>query len=196
MCDVSNCLFQVNEKLCVPMLDHLPLEIQTHLHVLSNDLLFRDMTPRYPGATENPFFCHNNEKPVNPSVEVRPIGVPIPQELRVVYERYSDDTEFTTPQGWTFLSEREIMTRMMAMQEEGQTRFVDIAISYAGMGHVHVLSYLQNMDCVFTSIDGGANGWDREANHALRMTLSTEDVSTVPFQTWWTAIREDKQVEN
>lgn len=169
------------------MLDLLPPEIQTHLQVLSKDPWFQDLTPRRRGATDNPFFFHNEKSTAHPSVEVRPIGIPLPDELRVVYERYSDDTEFSTRHGWTFLSEREIMTRMIAMQEEGQTRFVDIAISYAGMGHVHVLSYVEDLKSVFTSMDGGANGWDRQANHERRMAMALSAEVVVPFRTWWTA---------
>jgi len=173
------------------MLDLLPPEIQTHLQVLSTDPWFQDLTPRRRGATDNPFFFHNEESTAHPSVEVRPIRTPLPDELRAVYERYSDDTEFSTRHGWTFLSEREIMTRRAAMQEEGQTRFVDIAISYAGLGHVHVLSYVEDLDSVFTSMDGGANGWERQANHERRMALSVE--STVPFRTWWTTSCENTE---
>lgn len=169
------------------MLDILPAEIRTHVHVLSNDQLFLNLVPRHRGATNNPCFFLNDEKTTHASVEIRPIAIPLPDELRVVYERYSDDTEFSTQLEWTFLSEQEIMTRKIAMEKEGQTQFVDIAISYAGMGHVQVLSYVKSLNRVFMHIDGGANGWDRETNHKQRMDLSMEDVSTVPFRTWWVA---------
>ena len=132
-------------------------------------------------------FFPNDVNTTHASVEIRPIAIPLPEELRVVYERYSDDTEFSTQLEWMFLSEQEIMTRKIAMEKEGQTQFVDIAFSYAGMGHVQVLSYVKSLNRVFMHIDGGANGWDRETNHKQRMDLSMEDVSTVPFRTWWEA---------
>tara|TARA_B100000886_G_scaffold297077_1_gene224623 strand:+ start:192 stop:356 length:165 start_codon:yes stop_codon:yes gene_type:complete len=50
------------------------------------------------------------------------------------------------------------------MQKEGPTRLVDVAFCY---------------------IDGGANGWDREENHARRMALNVDDLTTVAFETWW-----------
>ena len=163
----------------------LPSELQTHLHVLTTDAWFQRLTPRRAGATENPFFTSNEELTTPPSVEVRRVNVPIPEELRVVYERYPDDAEFTAPDGWTFLSEREIQTRMSAMQKEGQTRFVDVAICYAGMGHVRVLSYVVDTRRVFTHLDGGANGWDRAYNHARRMALNVDGLTTVALDTWW-----------
>ena len=167
------------------MLPSLPFDIQTHIDVLTNDVWFQRLTPRRCGATDNAFFSPNEEVTTHPSTGVRAINVHIPEELRTVYERYPDDTEFTGPDGWTFLSEREIQTRMSGMQTEGQTRFVDVAFCYAGMGHVHVLSYVVDSQRVFTHIDGGANGWDREDNHARRMALNMDDLTTVAFETWW-----------
>ena len=170
------------------MLPSLPSDIQTHIDVLSSDAWFQRLTPRRCGATDNAFFSPNTEITTTPSVEVRAVNVPIPEELRTAYERYPDDTEFTGPDGWTFLSEREIQTRMSDMQKKGQTRFVDVAFCYAGMGHVHVLSYVIDSKRVFTHIDGGANGWDREDNHARRMALNVDDLTTVAFESWWASI--------
>lgn len=62
-------------------------------------------------------------------------------------------------------------------------RLVDIGLVYAGMGHVRVVSYDPETKGVLTSIDGGANGFDRMDNHKrrVRMTVTT----TTPIATWW-----------
>lgn len=54
---------------------------------------------------------------------------------------------------------------------------VDVGVAYAGMGHVRVLSYDPwTEDDVFETLDGGANGYDREANFLSRCRM---DVSSV-----------------
>ena len=88
---------------------------------------------------------------------------------------------------YPFLSEEEVERRWEAMVEEGQRRMVDLAIAYAGMGHVTVLSYDPITDGVFTGLDGGANGWDREANHRTRVGQDVGSLTTVSLETWWTA---------
>lgn len=64
-------------------------------------------------------------------------------------------------------------------------RLVDIGFVYAGMGHVTVVSYDAETRGVLTSIDGGANGWDRKNNHERRVRMTVTE--TTPFAIWWTA---------
>ena len=71
------------------------------------------------------------------------------------------------------------------MTDTGQNRLVDLAISYAGMGHVLVLSYDPVSQHVFTTFDGGPNGFDRQYNHEARVRLAVEDIAKVPLTTWW-----------
>ena len=165
------------------MFETLPTALVEHVELLATNTYLEKMKPCSPGVTVHPFFTPNGPKSCIPSVETRQVKVPIPDELRVVYERYPDDTEFSVHDSWTFLSEREIAERQNAMVNEGQSRFVDIAVSYAGMGHVYVLSYDIRTRMVFTGLDGGANGWDRESNHKRRM--QTDPATPVPFKNWW-----------
>tara|TARA_B100002051_G_scaffold264595_1_gene289621 strand:+ start:304 stop:840 length:537 start_codon:yes stop_codon:yes gene_type:complete len=165
------------------MFDVLPAVLQEHIEFLANNLYIEKMKPCAP-VTDNPF---NEQKPCIPSAEIRPVNVPIPHEIKAVYERYSNDTEFSVQHGdWIFLSEHEIATRQTAMIMEGQTRFVDIAISDAGLGHVHILSYDTQTKMVFTAIDGGCSRWHKASNHKARMQLNSDTLSTaMPFETWW-----------
>ena len=61
-------------------------------------------------------------------------------------------------------SEDEIEARRLQMVANGQTRMVDFAMRYAGLGHVIVLSYDPEGDKVFARLDGGSNTYDRVIN--------------------------------
>lgn len=161
----------------------LPVDLVEHVMLLSSDEWFDLLVPRCAGSTDNAFFCPNEETHRVPSVETRRVQVPIPEELLTVYQRYPDDTEFSAPNGWMFLSEREIATRRDAMREKGQMRLVDIGFVYAGMGHVRVVAYDPETRGVLTSIDGGANGWERTDNHDRRVRMTVTE--TTPFSIWW-----------
>ena len=165
------------------MLASLPGDLLEHVMLLASDEWFDLLVPRRAGSTDNAFFYSNEETHRIPTAETRYVKVPLPAELKVVYQHYPDDTEFSAPGGWVFLSEREVATRRDAMVQEGQTRLVDIGFAYAGMGHVNVVSYDPQTEGVLTSIDGGANGWDREENHKRRVRMTA--TGTIPFATWW-----------
>ena len=166
-------------------LSQLPPDLIEHVTLLSSDEWFDLLVPRRAGSTDNAFFGPNEETHRVPTVETRRVGVPLPEELLTVYQRYPEDTEFSAPNGWMFLSEREIATRRDAMRKEGQMRLVDIGFVYAGMGHVTVVSYDPETRGVLTSIDGGANGWDRRDNHERRVRMTVTE--TTPFAIWWKA---------
>jgi hypothetical protein len=165
----------------------LPPDLKEHVTLLVTNSWFDTLTPRRAGSTENPCFAVNEETFRVPAVERRHVAVPIPDALREVYARYPIDTEFSTAHGWTFLSEDELKRRWeaMPMVGEGRRSMVDLAIAYAGMGHVTVLSYDPITDGVFTGLDGGANGWDREANHRTRIGRDVNTLVTTPLETWW-----------
>jgi hypothetical protein len=52
----------------------------------------------------------------------------------------------------------------------GHTRLIDIGMSYAGMGHYHVLSWDRIEQKYFYRLDGGSNGYDRQANEEFFLT--------------------------
>ena len=167
------------------LVDLLPTEVQDHVVRLATNPWFDRLVPRRAGSTDNLFFAPNEETHRIPTIERRCVETPMPKELAAVYECYPDDTEFTAPHGWTFLSEAEIQRRRTVMIRDGQSRLVDIAYVYVGMGHVTVLSYDPVSKCVLTNLDGGANGFDREHNARMRLALNVETVHKCSFDEWW-----------
>lgn len=163
----------------------LPPEVENHIILLSENQWLHDLTPVQAGSTENAFFAPNAKTHHHPSVEVRTVAVPMPSELKTVYERYLPNVEFTTPNAWVYLCEEEIARRNLQMKDVGQTRIVDLAYTYAGMGHITVLSYDPVTRHVFTSMDGGSNGYDREYNHKARVAMDVESVKKYPYHSWY-----------
>lgn len=165
--------------------DRLPPDLHAHVTRLATNAWFDALTPRRAGSTENAFFAVNEETHRVPAVERRTVSVPMPETLREVYEHYPSDTEFSTSRGWTFLSEEEVKRRWEAMDAWGQSRMVDLAVAYAGMGHVMVLSYDPITDGVLTGLDGGANGWDRDENHRRRIERDVDAATVMSLDEWW-----------
>lgn len=139
--------------------------------------------PHFCGVTSNPFFMPS---PISTNCTLsheRTLQIDIPEELTPLYSKYDSKTEFVFKQ-WTFLSEEEIKKRYENFIYKSQQRIVDIAISYAGMGHVHVLSYDPTMKMVFVSLDGGANDYDRSWNHRQRLSTVVDECNMQTFEDW------------
>lgn len=71
--------------------------------------------------------------------------------------------EFTYSQ-FIFMSFNEIKQRYDLYVENNQKKICDIAFTYMGMGHIVVVAYNIINNKFFFRYDGGANGWERDAN--------------------------------
>ena len=176
----------------------LPDEVRSHIEEVASNGPLSELLPCSPGASDHPFFQPNASLPCqHPSVEDRLLSSPwlFPQTLARVYAKYPTTTEFRDTLGeWQFMSEDEIVKRATSRREQGQHRVVDLAIRYAGMGHVQVLAYDPVSQRVFVDMDGGSNGFDRQANLRRR---NAEDIGrrsdTIPFDEWWASHRCENQ---
>jgi hypothetical protein len=65
---------------------------------------------------------------------------------------------------WTLLSFNSALERYEMLRDAGQTFVFDVAFTYAGMGHVLVVSCDLGTHQFFCRMDGGSNGFDREEN--------------------------------
>lgn len=80
-------------------------------------------------------------------------------EILKLYEMIGYDKEYQYKY-YTFLSLNEIIKR-----KNNYTHIYDIALKYMGLGHVLVISYHLESERFIFRMDGGSNGWDREANY-------------------------------
>lgn len=160
--------------------------LEAHIRLIASDE-FAWLVPRADGVSQHPFFQSGPELRVPPSTEPRPACELLPDELSAVYRRYADDVEFAARDDgelarWTFLSEREIRRRHAELAAKGRGDLADVAVAYAGMGHVDVLVHDVAARTVRVVLLGGANSYDREANERRR--LADRSQSGQPFAEW------------
>ena len=118
-------------------------------------------------STENPFFLSSIIESKDYQLtnnllneEDKIIFNKLPKELRILYSKIGSNHEYHHKSGLTFLTLSEIKRR-----EKSHNNFLDIAISYAGLGHVNVLGYHYESKKYFIRMDGGSNGYEREENY-------------------------------
>lgn len=127
-------------------------------------------------ANFDDIICHRSEL-LNELVEQHNF----PLEFKLLYSKISDNHEIFY-KNVIFLSLETIKKKFISYSNynngnNGQTRFVDIAIMYHGMGYYYVLSWERNKKKCFIRIDGGSNGYDRSDNFEYFMNLKTENLS-------------------
>lgn len=96
-----------------------------------------------------------------------------PSELRQLYlDILQDEMTEITINGWNFLCLKEFFDRTQYYQN-----IYDIATYYHGMGYVLVLSYDKKSSSYFVRLDGGSNGYDREAHFNYYESLDTDTIN-------------------
>ena len=85
---------------------------------------------------------------------------------------------------WTIMSLDNCIERYNNICEKGQELVFDFAFIYAGMGHIQVLSCDLTNHLLFKRMDGGSNGWDREANYKELLDYKPGDKNYLYFTQW------------
>ena len=86
---------------------------------------------------------------------------------------------------WTIMSLNHLLDRFKKLQEKKQERVFDIALRYAGMGHVDILSCDLQTHKLFVRYDGGCNDWERQANREALFKLDPETLNQFFFNEWF-----------
>lgn len=86
---------------------------------------------------------------------------------------------------WTIMSLNDVIDRFKNLKDKKQERVFDIALRYAGMGHVDILSCDLKTHKLFMRHDGGSNGWERQANRDALFKLDPETVNQFFFSEWF-----------
>lgn len=82
----------------------------------------------------------------------------IPLEIKLLYMYIANKNIEASIGGLTFFNFKEF-TKLQDINADKNRLFIDIAISYAGMGHLRILSYSTQHQKYFVRMDGGSNGW-------------------------------------
>ena len=117
-------------------------------------------------VTQHPFFqsnCKNNINLHTTELDTEYLiflnKYPIDLNLKSVYTIVGELKEISI-KDFTFLSLKEIKERA-----DNFSHFLDLGLSYIGMGHVKVLSVSKKDGLFFFRNDGGSNGYEREDNY-------------------------------
>ena len=107
--------------------------------------------------------------------------VPLPGELQRVYRVIARPRCEYIFGNWTLMSLRRVCEQYEQRKTLGQSRAVDFALTYAGLGHYTVCSYDPVGELVYDRMDGGSNGYDRMTNfaHANQHVPAPEDCRPV-----------------
>ena len=126
--------------------------------------------PFFAGDQENPSVSRNTMTPDQRDNLKKLIReVPFDTNFLQFYENFCTEvadasTEFYFNRYWTFMSLYRIMEQLKYYRDNGQRDLIDIGFTYGGMGHVMKFSYIPSTQTYVFLIDGGGNGWEREAN--------------------------------
>jgi len=86
---------------------------------------------------------------------------------------------------WTIMSLNQVLHRFKNLKDKKQERVFDIALRYAGMGHIDVLSCDLQTHKLFVRHDGGASGWERQANRDALNILDPSTLNQFFFHEWF-----------
>ena len=85
---------------------------------------------------------------------------------------------------YTIMSLNKCLERYKNLCDNSQELVFDFAFRYMGMGHIEVLSCDLTNHLLFKRMDGGSNGWDREANYNELLNYKPGDKKYLYFTQW------------
>ena len=89
----------------------------------------------------------------------------LPKEISYLYLGLKDEQESVVYKRFTFTNLETTMKQAKFYQSDKQFEFVDLGMTYAGMGHCWIVAWHKTEQKYFIRLDGGANGYDYEYNH-------------------------------
>jgi len=106
------------------------------------------------------------------------------RHIKIMYECIGNSDIEVYLGEWTIMSLNKSLENYKKYCENDQKKVFDIAFAYMGMGHVQVLSCDLENHLLFKRRDGGANGWEREANYNDLLKYKTGDHQYMYFCQW------------
>ncbi len=127
------------------------------------------------GVLDNPFFSSCGQQSNNYLIEKNTpdkqytndnmqwlvYNYSVPIKFIEMYEKLKSTTEIKIGD-FTLFALEKIKKIAENYQSYNQTDYIDIGVTYAGMGHVQLLSWHWGINKCFYRYDGGSNGYERE----------------------------------
>ena len=125
------------------------------------------------GSAARPFFQQLALKRPERTTEDVEVPKGLPSVVEALYKAYGPGYEW-------YLGPLTILSLRFA-RERCTNRFVDFALTYAGMGHVHVFFADVDTGKVYRRVDGGSNSWDRARNARAHLAYEPDPADLVDF---------------
>lgn len=140
---------------------------QNEYKVLSNFLSTATFSDNNYDSTKQPFFMKNAlRNPDQTKNDILNINNKISKlkmngELKKLYQIICNPTIECYINNWTILSLDKVLEKYIGYTKQNQTRAIDFAFIYSGMGHIVVCSYDHQTNKIYYKHDGGSNDYDR-----------------------------------
>ena len=106
------------------------------------------------------------------------------RHIKLLFQIISNPKLEVYLENWTIMSLDKCLERYNNLCDNSQELVFDFAFQYAGMGHIEMLSCDLTNHLLFKRMDGGSNGWDREANYNELLNYKPGDKKYLYFTQW------------
>ena len=132
--------------------------------------------PFFRGGDRASFLMDNKDLPKFPDT--------LNRHIKILYEIIGNPDVEVYLREWTIFSLNRAMETYNQFCKDGQESVFDIAFQYYGLGHIKILSCDLDNHLLFYRMDGGSNGWDREANYQKIINYDKKDYEYMYFNEW------------
>ena len=133
-------------------------------------------------STIEPFFQKSIEKNyLMDFKEILELPESLNRHMKIFYELVGNPNTEVYIGDFTFMSLTKCLENYNNYCANDQKTVFDIGFRYAGMGHIIVTSCDLNNHLLFERMDGGSNGYDREANYKELLNYQTGSKKYIYF---------------
>tara|TARA_B110000902_G_C14187949_1_gene543050 strand:+ start:155 stop:691 length:537 start_codon:yes stop_codon:yes gene_type:complete len=133
-------------------------------------------------STIEPFFQKSIEKNYLMNFkEIPELPESLNRHMKIFYELVGNPNTEVYIGDFTFMSLTKCLENYNNYCANDQKTVFDIGFRYAGMGHIIVTSCDLNNHLLFERMDGGSNGYDREANYKELLNYQTGSKKYIYF---------------
>ena len=120
--------------------------------------------------------------------------IPLPYTLRILYTAIGKVNVELYYNNWTLLSLNKVKTMYNHYISNNQTRSVDFAFMYCGMGHACMVSFDPITNKIYYKMQNGANGYEADDNYRNAISYVPIEKDLHNISHWFTII-ENKTLE-
>lgn len=114
------------------------------------------------------------------------------RHVKLIFEITGDPDIEIYHNGWTIMSLNKCLERYNHLCNDNPDNVVfDFGFRYMGMGHIEMVSCNLYNHLLFYHMDGGSNGWDREANYKELVNFNYQKYKYIFFNQWLSKLNKE-----